>query len=118
MRGWRIRARADAADLSDKICHAIPGIASRRSRYATRRCVSYAAASKLQIPSCKSQIGMREKMQFYAAFIKLAQTFPFFLSEAESKIFPVIAMAKIVIEIFLLANQVVDPVQVLIAQFS
>ena len=47
---------------------------------------------------------MREKMQFYAAFIKLAQTFPFFLSEAESKIFPVIAMAETVIEIFLLAD--------------
>jgi hypothetical protein len=47
---------------------------------------------------------MREKMQFHAAFIKLAQTFPFFLSEAKSEIFPVIAMAKIVIEIFFLAD--------------
>ena len=43
-------------------------------------------------------------MQFYAAPIKLAQTFPFFLTEAESEIFPVLAMAKIVIEIFLLAD--------------
>src|SRR5438477_2738376 len=114
MRRWRIRARAVAPGLSDKICHAIPGIASRRSRYATRRCVSYAAASKLQLPGSKSQIGMREKMQFHAAFIKLAQTFPFFRPEAESEIFSVIAAAKIVIEIFLLADQIVDLGQVFI----
>ena len=55
-------------------------------------------------------------MQFHAAFIKLAQTFPFFLSKTESEIFSVIAMAKIVIEIFLLADQVVDLGQVFIAQ--
>jgi hypothetical protein len=46
------------------------------------------------------------------------QTFSFPFPKVESEIFPVIAIAKIVIEIFFLADQVVDPGQVFIAQFT
>ena len=61
---------------------------------------------------------MREKPLLPATFVKFAQTCLFLFSKAKAQVFPVIAAAKIVVEIYLFGDQAVDVGYVFIAYFA